>query len=46
LITTFYLFSPFLSLVSEKKASWLLKQEYKAKTNYGMLLTCLVRKPI
>ena len=46
LITSFYSLSPFISIFSEKSGIWLLKKECKVKSRWGMLLACLVRKPI
>ena len=46
LVTSFYFFSPFLSIFSEKSGIWLLRKECKANIKWGMLLACLVRKPI
>ncbi len=45
-VTSFYFFSPFLSIISETSGIWLLRKECKANIKWGMLLACLVRKPI
>jgi len=46
LVTSFYFFSPFIANISEKSGIWLLRKEIKANIKWGMLLVCLVRKPI
>lgn len=44
--TSFYFFSLFLSIISEKSWICLLRKECKANIKWGMLLASLVRKPI
>jgi SAM-dependent methyltransferase len=46
LITSFYSLSPFLSILSENGGIGLLKRELLTNSKWGMLLACLVRKPI
>jgi SAM-dependent methyltransferase len=46
LITSFYSLSPFLSILSENGGIGLLKREWLSNSKWGMLLACLVRKPI